>query len=431
MEDSPFKVCPFCRQQIRREAVKCRFCGEWLESSEAGPARELTADKPVEPQPPPPHKGSELGSTKAVGRALSETYPRQRSDGGTSSAFVESVVAMQSETADASENRAISAKPKKPTGWVAAAVILPLGFLSWFLLGSRLLGPFWVPGVAVLSIALCLLPIIICGLKKKFAFVAIGLIGTLLFSRVQILFEVAFTLATVGAIRIAKPKSEWARMYYGREQMAKALTRAGRKTTTKIIEIAIFAAVVIATAIVRTENDQRRATNNSRNVATLDPQQVATAESYLENLGLEKFTSTEFGFGLMMPKERSTANVDLGMTFIGQVNGHSITVVAKDLSPSDPLYNVESVSAFRAQFLVGLGRNKNISGVESPRNVKDKNGHVGTEIIYTLAYGSIRYHEQSHLFQVGHRICVVQIAAPEAQWDKHLTDSVLTTFAIE
>ena len=26
-----FKTCPFCRQQIRQEAVKCRFCGEWVE----------------------------------------------------------------------------------------------------------------------------------------------------------------------------------------------------------------------------------------------------------------------------------------------------------------------------------------------------------------------------------------------------------------
>jgi hypothetical protein len=26
-----FKACPFCKQEIRREAVKCRFCGEWLE----------------------------------------------------------------------------------------------------------------------------------------------------------------------------------------------------------------------------------------------------------------------------------------------------------------------------------------------------------------------------------------------------------------
>src|SRR3989442_10942723 len=66
MEDSAFKLCPFCKQQIRREAIKCRFCGEWLESSEAGPARKLlTADRPA-------------GSTKAVGRALDETYLQQR-----------------------------------------------------------------------------------------------------------------------------------------------------------------------------------------------------------------------------------------------------------------------------------------------------------------------------------------------------------------
>lgn len=27
------KSCPFCKEQIRKEAVKCRFCGEWLDQS--------------------------------------------------------------------------------------------------------------------------------------------------------------------------------------------------------------------------------------------------------------------------------------------------------------------------------------------------------------------------------------------------------------
>ena len=79
MEDSAFKVCPFCKEQIRREAIKCRFCGEWLESSEPDLARKLTTDKPIVPPLTPPQKANEPSSMKAVGRALDETYLQQRS----------------------------------------------------------------------------------------------------------------------------------------------------------------------------------------------------------------------------------------------------------------------------------------------------------------------------------------------------------------
>jgi hypothetical protein len=70
MADSAFKLCPFCKEQIRQEAIKCRFCGEWLERSESDSARKLTADKPTLPPSTPPQEGADANSMKAVGQAL-------------------------------------------------------------------------------------------------------------------------------------------------------------------------------------------------------------------------------------------------------------------------------------------------------------------------------------------------------------------------
>jgi hypothetical protein len=72
MKDSAFKLCLFCNEQIREEAVKCRFCGEWLEPTEPESARKLTTAKAVLPPPIPPQQGAEGNSMKAVGRALDQ-----------------------------------------------------------------------------------------------------------------------------------------------------------------------------------------------------------------------------------------------------------------------------------------------------------------------------------------------------------------------
>jgi len=56
MQDADFKPCPFCKQSIRIKALKCRFCGKWME-------------QPVCPSPKPPANDQTVFDNASVASA--------------------------------------------------------------------------------------------------------------------------------------------------------------------------------------------------------------------------------------------------------------------------------------------------------------------------------------------------------------------------
>jgi hypothetical protein len=52
MENEEFKLCLFCKEKIRINALKCRFCGEWLDPSELPTSKQPEIQEGTKNEPP-------------------------------------------------------------------------------------------------------------------------------------------------------------------------------------------------------------------------------------------------------------------------------------------------------------------------------------------------------------------------------------------